>query len=252
MTKRAKARRHQIATMVASLGDVSVEELAAHVDASVETVRRDLTVLEDAGELLKVHGGAKRLPRTEGRFHERMRENRAGKEAIARKLADWLPPDQMIFMDTGSTSLIAAEALAKRAGLKVVTNSLKIAGLLAAETRGPKVYMLGGWVEGDNGETVGSAVIAEIDKFNADYAVLTVGALDPTSGACDFDFDEAEVARAMTRRAAKTVVLADGSKFNRVAAYPVCALTDIDVLISDAPPEVVLHTALETASVQRI
>ncbi len=237
--------------MVAARGEVGVDEIAEVVGASLETVRRDLTALQDAGVLLKVHGGAKRAPGLiEGSFYERMSQNRPGKEAIAGKLARWLQPDHMIFMDTGSTTLLAAEALADQRSLRVVTNSLKIASSLAARKLGPDVFMLGGAVEGDNSETVGSATVTEIERFNADYAIITIGALNADHGACDFSFEEAEVARAMTARANRTVILADCSKFGRRAAFRVRPLEEIDVLISDAPPGAALGAALSQAGVQ--
>lgn len=237
--------------MVATLGEVSVETLAHELGASPETIRRDLSVLEDAGKLLKIHGGAKQVPQNdEGPFYARMKANLAEKRAIADKLSAWLQGDQMVFLDTGSTTLIAAEALVRKNSLKIVTNSLKIAGLLAAKPDGPKVFMLGGWVEGDNSETIGSATVTEINRFNADYAIITAGTICPKSGVCDFSFDEAEIARAMTRKAKRTVILADASKLGRRAAYPVCALAEIDILISNALPSAKMRDALSQARVQ--
>ena len=248
MTVRSKTRRDKIASLVAARGEASVDEIATLFGASHETIRRDLAVLENAGMLLKVHGGAKRAPgAVEGSFSERMALNRAGKAAIAAKLADWLAPEQLVFMDTGSTTLIGAEALARTKGLRVVTNSLKIAATLAAQPQGPEVFVLGGRLERDNRETIGPTTIEEIGRFNADCAIVTIGALSAADGASDYSHDEAQVARAMIAQASRTVVLADQSKFDRRVAFQVCPIDRIDVLITDEAPSAALSAALEMA-----
>ena len=249
MSARSQTRREEISALVAAQGEVSVEEIATLFGASHETIRRDLAALEDAGALLKIHGGAKRIPRLlEGSFSERMGENRAGKQAIGKKLAAWLAPDQLIFMDTGSTTLIAAEALVQVSGLQLVTNSLKIAHALASRADGPSVFLLGGCLEPDNLETVGPVAVEDAGRYNAHLAVITVGALN-ADGASDYSFDEAQVARAMISRADRTVILADSSKFDRRAAFRVCSTEEIDIMVSDKAPDAALASALDAAGV---
>ena len=253
MTVRAQTRREKISALVARRGEVSVDEIASMFGTSHETIRRDLTRLEDSGVLLKVHGGAKPAPRLlEGSFNERMSENRDGKQVIANKLAGWLAPNQMIFMDTGSTTLIAAEAVAQVPGLQVATNSLKIANMIASRAGGPDVFVLGGRLETDNRETVGPTTIEEIGRYNADCAIVTIGGLNGADGASDYSYDEAQVARAMIGRAEQTVVLCDQSKFDRRAAFQVCPLAEIDVMISDAAPGVTLASALNAAGARTL
>ena len=60
---------------------------------------------------------------------------------------------------------------------------------------------------------------------------------------------EAQMARAMIGRARNVVVVADATKFDRRAAFQVCALSDLDVLISDTPPEAMLAASLHEAEV---
>ncbi len=247
---RTQKRRDEISVMVAARGEVSVEEIAARFGTSHETIRRDLTVLQDRGALLKVHGGAKRVPHAvEGSFGERMEENREAKHVIADKLAAWLAPNQLIFMDTGSTTLIAAKALANVPGLQVVTNSLKIANALASASGGPEVFLLGGRLEQDNCETVGPVTIEEIGRYNAQSAIITIGALCAELGASDYNIDECQVARAMIARARQAVILSDQSKFNNRAAFQVCPLSEIDVMISDTAPDATMASALSAAGV---
>ncbi len=245
-----KQRQSQIAAIIGRDGQVSVEQLAARFDVSTETIRRDLGLLAEAGVIQKVHGGAKR-PRmqSESSFQQRMVENAEGKRTIARKLADIVERGDTLFIDTGSTTLACAEELAPTGGMTVITNSLRIAQVFGATGLENAVYLLGGTYGADNAETVGPLAIEQVEAFQADYAVLTVAAIDAEAGVMDANFDEAQMARAMIGRSRNVVVVADATKFDRRAAFQVCALADVDMLVSDMPPETVLAGSLRAAEV---
>jgi len=224
-----------------------VDLLAEKFDTSSETIRRDLTVLADAGQLRKVHGGARAvISHGEGAFDARMRCNTLAKHLIAEKMAKLIKPRQTLFIDTGSTTLICAEALAKIKHLTIITNSTRIAASFAAGAGGADVYLLGGLYRGGNAQTVGAGTVSEITNYNADMAILTIGAIDG-GGAMDFSNQEALVARAMMRASGQVAILADHSKFDKRAAFKLCGLSGIDTLVSDRAPGLALKTALLAA-----
>lgn len=233
-------------------GEVSVEQLADRFSTSAETIRRDLTVLSKAGQIRKIHGGAQAVSsHGEGVFDARMRHNTRAKHLLAEKIAATIKPRQSLFMDTGSTTLICAEVMAKTKNLTVITNSTRIAAVFAAGSGGAEVYLLGGKYRADNAQTVGSSTICEVGNYRADLAILTVAAID-ANGAMDFSNQEAMVARAMCGAAAKVVVVADHSKFNKQAPFKICGLSDIDTFVADRPPSEALYGALLEAGVEVI
>lgn len=243
-------RRARIAELVRKRGSVTVEALAAMFGASHETIRRDLGHLAEAGAVQKVHGGAKQpRRREEGAFRERMTRNEAAKRMIAAKTARLISAGETIFIDTGSTTLICAEEAARIAGLTVVTNSTRIAHTFAGGEGRSRVFLIGGQFDGDNGESTGPIAIAQIQAFHADHAILGIGAIDARAGATDISFEEAQIARAMIDNADRLVLLADGSKFDRRAAFAVCPLERIDHLVTDRPPDGPLAAALAAAAV---
>lgn len=242
-----KQRRTEIAEMVGRTGQITVEALASAFNVSLETIRRDLGKLAETGALQKIHGGAKPLRlHAEGSFDERMAEDAGAKMAIAQKLALLIQPGETIFIDTGSTTLICAEDLAKIDGLTVITNSVRVAQVIGHNTANT-VYLLGGRFSGDNAETAGPMVIEQIRRFRADRAVLTVAAFDVDAGAMDSDFDEAQVARAMIANAHQTVVLAHASKLGLRAAFQICRLDEVDVFVCDQMPDQAVVSALDAA-----
>ncbi len=242
-------RQAEICEFVTQRGEASVEVLAARFSASAETIRRDLGLLAKAGHLRKVHGGAKAIsPEQEGAFGVRMRRNSLAKQLIAEKLVKLVKPGMTLFLDTGSTTLICAQALARVKRLTVITNGARVAAALAEGTGGAEIYLLGGRYRGDNAQTVGVTALGEIDMYHADMAVLTVGAVDET-GVSDFSNHESQVARAMIRASASLTVVADHTKFGRRAPFKLCALEGIDRIVVNQPPEARLQQALTQAGV---
>ncbi|MDP3340025.1 DeoR/GlpR family DNA-binding transcription regulator [Frigidibacter sp.] len=245
-----KARQAGIAEAIGQEGQMSVEALADRFGVSAETIRRDLAQLAEGGLVQKVHGGAKRLRLlTEGSFQERMTQNAAAKRIIAEKLVQLVEPGDTLFIDTGSTTVIAAEALAPVGGFTVITNSLRIAQIFAAADRGNRVFLLGGGFNAGNDQTVGPVALAQIAAFQADHALLTVAGFDTAAGATDADFDESQIARAMIENADQVILLADSSKLGRKAAFRVCPARRVDMLVTEAEPDAALQGRLRAAEV---
>lgn len=232
MVMKPHKRQPQIEAIIRREGEVSVDMLAARFDVSAETIRRDLGVLAEGGRVQKVHGGARRpFLISEPSHGERLGTRTEAKAQIGRTLGRAIVPGETIFIDTGSTTLAAADTLAAIPGLTIITNSCRLAERLGQSDA--VIHLLGGRYGSDNAQTTGSAVIAQPETFRADRAILTVSALDPSVGAMDASLEEAEIARAMIRNARSVTVLADATKFGRQAAYAVCATDQIDLIISD-------------------
>ncbi|MDX2309046.1 MAG: DeoR/GlpR family DNA-binding transcription regulator [Hyphomicrobium sp.] len=246
-----RRRQAQIAELVSQQGQASVEALAALYGVSAETIRRDLSELSGAGLVEKFHGGARRSRLlVENSFLDRVHENSEAKVEIAKKVEDLIQDGETIFIDTGSTTLACAQRLVRKSGLTVVTNSARIAQTLAIGESQSRVYLLGGMFRADNAQTVGPIAIEQIRKFRADRAILTVTALDTTSGASDADIEEAHVARAMLECANQLVILADSTKMEKRAAFNVCRLEDIDTLVTDRRPPPFFKMLLDRADIE--
>lgn len=236
---KAEARRDAILSQARSGARLDVEDLAQALGASRETIRRDLARLDRAGLLRRVHGGAQAVQ--EGPFHQRMNEAVAAKRAIARHMASTLRPGDSLFLDTGSTTLYLAEALAQSSGLIIITNSVDIAAL-CQKGAGNRVILLGGEFRAEGRETLGPLAVAQIGQLRAARAVLTVAAVTER-GVYDIDPAEAEIARAMISRAEQVTIVADGSKMGRAGVFEVASLAEVQSFITDQMPETLLRAA---------
>lgn len=249
-------RRGRILAALHGAGRVMVNDLADRLWVSRETIRRDLSELETAGRLRKIHGGAV-LPSTihyefgpESPFQARMEENAEAKRAIARAAVAILKPGDTLFVDTGSTTVMFAEELARMRDLTVITNSGLIAGL-AARGEGANVILLGGEYRADGAEAVGPVTLEQIERYQVQHAIITIAGLTELGGQ-DADPAEAAVARAMVRRAVQATMLADSSKFYRGAPHTVADLRHVTRVVTERPPSGLLAEALDAAGVELV
>ena len=248
---RPRDRQLRIIDLVRTRGRVTVDELVRDFSISAETIRRDLTLLASTGKILKVHGGAV-APRDfgEGVFAQRMQQNAAAKRMIARQAQRLVSPGDTLFIDTGSTTLAMAEELNRIDDLTIVTNSTAIARVISSANESARVYLLGGAYNEDNRQTCGAMAISQLNGFHADLSMITVGAVAAGVGAMDYNAAEAEIAAAMIARSDRAVILADASKFDRVAPFVVASFDEIDHLVCDQAPQAALATSLEQAAVK--
>jgi len=231
-------RRHRkLVEIIRENESASVEELAGHLSASRETIRRDLTKLSKMGKIQKVHGGAV-MPSiySEGTFQQRMSLNAGAKMRIAAAAARLFHPGETLFVNTGSTALYFAEELGKNSGLTVVTNSTEVAKTVSVNGAQNETILLGGSYVSGNRQTLGPMVTAQVAAIRAHHTVLAIGALDSRTGVMEFNHNEAQLALAMIEQSKCVTILADSSKFSGLASFAVCGLQRIDRLVCDAPP----------------
>lgn len=253
-----EGRREELLSYLETHRRASVEELAGALGTSRETIRRDLTDLDTRGMLRKVHGGALaqdgsahgRNPVVEGPFAQGMQDAVDGKRRIGEAAAALFMPGDNLFIDTGTTTVYFAEALAGREQLTIVTNSTLVAAPASAG-RDNSVYLLGGKFRPNGAETLGSITLQQVPFFSGTHVVLTVGAIN-CDGIFDFDIEEAELAKAMLDRGKRLTVLADAKKFDQSAVFKVAGLDRIERLVCDRPPPRDLAEALARAKVQVI
>ncbi len=232
----AEERQQAIASLVIGRGRASVAELAAVYDVTTETVRRDLAVLDKAGVLRRVHGGAvpvRALHLVEPGVGERETTRADHKDAIAAAAAELFPMSgASVLLDAGTTTSRIAARIPTDRDLVVVTNSVPIAARLA-DISSVDLQLLGGRVRGVTQATVGEQALRVLDAIRVDIAFIGTNAISVRHGLSTPDTDEAAVKKAMVQAANYVVVAADSSKVNREEFVSFAAITRIDTLVTD-------------------
>ena len=237
-------RRHdEILKRLGVNGSVSIAELADFFDVSRETIRRDLKLLSARGQLGIVHGGAARFEPSEPAMSLRSQENAFGKAAIGKAAAALVRNGMVVFINSGTTTLAVAQAMAGLRDLTVCTASLKIA-LHLCHLPGMSVHMLGGEVDPGEEATSGIDTVEAMARFRVDIAFLGGGALSPDGEVTDFTRAGAEQRGRMIALAAKAYFVLDRSKFGKLTPLRIPNFDHAAGVIVDAKPEPALVEAL--------
>jgi DeoR family transcriptional regulator, fructose operon transcriptional repressor len=246
-------RQHAIATLVAERGRIAVAAVAEDFGVTMETVRRDLAVLERAGMLRRVHGGAVptgALTLVETGLGERHGTRTEQKRKIAVAALDLLPGvEGSLVLDGGSTTAALAEILPSDRRFYVATNSVPIASRLSVAP-GVTLHVLGGRVRGLTQTAVGDSTVRALADLRVDVVFLGTNGISAGHGFSTPDEAEAATKRAMVRAAQRTVVLADSSKLGREHLVRFAAIEDVDVLVTDAEADPAAVTQLEDAGME--
>lgn len=233
---KAENRHQRILSLIRQRGYVSNEELAREFGVTVQTVRRDMNALAEAGRLSRLHGGAGIASSTENiAYAERQVLNLPEKEAIARMAAAEIPDRSSLFINIGTTTEALARALLGHHELRVITNNLNVAALLSSRTDF-SVVVTGGPVRNRDGGIVGQAASDMIAEFRVDFGIIGISGIDEDGSLLDFDYDEIRAARAILRNSRRTFLLADHTKFSRRPMVRMGSITEVSALFTDQPP----------------
>ncbi len=229
-------RQQAIASLVMSRGRASVAELAAAYAVTTETVRRDLAVLDRAGVVRRVHGGAvpaRALHVVEPGVTERESTRAGHKDAIARAAADFFPlSGASVLFDAGTTTARVAALLPADRDLVVITNSVPIAARVSAMPT-VTLQLLGGRVRGLTQAAVGEQTLRALDVLRVDMAFVGANGISVSHGLSTPDSEEAAIKRAMVNCANYVVVVADSSKIGQEELVSFAPIDRVDALVTD-------------------
>jgi len=232
----AEERQQAIADLVAQRGRLSVNALAAEYAVTTETVRRDLSVLERAGIMRRVHGGAvpaAALTALEAKVGDRDLAHADEKDRIAKRAVDLLPASGgSVILDAGTTTARLAMMVPRDLQLTVITNAVPIAARLAGSPS-IRLHLLPGRVRPTTHAAVGEDTVEALGRLKADVAFVGTNGLSAAHGLSTPDHAEAAAKRALIAAAHQVVVLVDSSKIGQEHTVRFAELSEIDVVITD-------------------
>ena len=231
----AEERQQLIVDRARSVGRVDGAELAAELEVTAETIRRDLSILERQGLLRRVHGGAIPVERLgfEPGLATRDAVMTTEKDRIAKAALAELPDEGSILLDAGTTTARLAELLPPDRQLTVLTNALPTALSLAPRAN-ITVLVVGGRVRGRTLAAVDLWALDALGQSYVDVAFVATNGLSIERGLTTPDQAEAAVKKAMIRAARRAVLLADHTKVGCDHLARFGELSEIDTFITDS------------------
>ncbi|MBN1964424.1 MAG: DeoR/GlpR transcriptional regulator [Anaerolineae bacterium] len=246
----AHERQKIILQLIADRGAVTVADLCERFRVSDMTIRRDLSTLENASLLRRIHGGAVSM---RGRSYEppflaRVQESRAAKQAIGAYAATLVHEGNSIALDLGTTTLEMARHLTHLRDITVLTNCLPIANLL---TDHPDIRLIlaGGIVRHGELSIIGAIAEYTFSRFYIDKAFIGIGGVDMEAGLTEYNLEDAEVKCRMIQNSQRRILLTDSSKFGRKTFASVGPLSAVDEIVTDDGLPEAYRAALERAGI---
>ncbi|MEY4507379.1 MAG: Glycerol-3-phosphate regulon repressor [Pseudomonadota bacterium] len=232
-------------------GSLKTEALAEQFHTTLQTVRRDISRLSEAGAIERFHGGVRVIDSSSRNtaYAERQRSHAEAKQRVARTVAAAIPPGSSLFMNIGTTVEAVAHELLHHQDLRVVTNNLHVARILSANPH-CEVVVAGGTVRHEDLGVVGEAALLFIRQFKVDIGLIGISGIDGDGALRDFDMREVMVARAIVEQSRQVWLVADGSKWGRPAMIEMAPIKVLHTVFTDTPPDDSFERLLRDADVR--
>lgn len=228
-------RREELKRYLLEYKSASVENMARKFKVSGQTIRRDFEVLEKEGFLLRSYGGAMLKDRKTYFVPNTVRSELLvdAKRKICRQAAEFICPNDCIFIDHSTTALELCSEIAQRP-LTVVTNSRRVVDRLS-ESQTIRLISTGGVYHRDQEGYFGSETVRYLEQHCVDKAFLSCRSLDLLRGLSDSDEVIADVRQKVIENADSVYLLADHSKFGKSGFITICGVSAVDYVITDQP-----------------
>lgn len=240
-------RQSEIARMTVESGRVEVAELADRFGVTSETIRRDLSELQEQRLVRRVHGGAVVFDAAsfEPLLSVRDEQNTTEKRRIAQRAIEELPATGTIIIDSGSTLTRFAKVIPRQKNLRIVTNSIHTV-LALADGEWNEIVVLGGRLQTNTLAMVDNQTVAQVEQLVVDTLFISCDGLSADQGLTTPYREEAALKQAMIRAARRVVVLADHTKFSQDHFARFADWSDVDLLITNTEADARTLAAIES------
>lgn len=213
---------------------ISAAKLSKILYVSLPTIRRDLTELVRRHQIIRSHGGAKKIHSEHivTPLNFRKTVHSAEKRALCRRAASLVNDNDIIFIDSSTTTLQMADFLSEKKGITVITNGIPIATLLVK--KGIKTYCTGGEIFENSMAHFGSFAEDFIQRFNIDTLFFSCHGVSEKGMLTDPSLPETQIRKVAINQSKKTVFLCDETKLSLSTPYNLVPIQTLDHIITNS------------------
>ena len=213
---------------------ITISDFMTKFDISIETVRRDLSILEKQGKIEKVYGGAKlkKSILNEPVMEERMVHKLKEKDWIGKKCSEFIDDGDCIFIDSGSTTYHITKHIKDKKNLTIITNSIAVVNELINTDF--EIIIIGGKIRHEERSIVTFDYIFNFSELNIQKSFICAGGVTVENGISDFNMQEAVTRKKIIERSKQIYVAADSSKLGRDVMISIAPLNKINFIITDS------------------
>lgn len=229
----AIARRNIIKEQLRERKSVTITDLADRLNVTRETIRRDLRIMEESGELIRTHGGAYIIEGVQNDLDVTTRQvlKTDEKKVIAQKCSALILPGDFIYLDGSTTAWFIAKQILDRK-LTVLTTSLEIANILSKSST-VRLFLIGGEFARNNMSFAGEGAIQCLQRYFVDKAFISCRSVSMEFGLTDTSENGAMLHRVALEHAKQKYLVADHSKIDNTSFASVCPVSALDGIVTD-------------------
>ena len=226
-------RHDEILKSISRLRNISVQDLTERTGVSEVTIRKDLTILEEMGLVVRTHGGAQLAEDISSRsdLESRRADHVSEKKQIAALAARLISDGDTIYLDSGSTCALLAEQLVGMS-LRVVTNSIAVMNALA-RAHGVSLFSIGGSYRREAGSFLGPLALENIKGFQIETCFVGATGISGRGVFSSQNILESQIKSEILSKSRRRIVLADTSKFSANAFSVFARVGDVDVIVAE-------------------
>lgn len=249
MERGAKQRLDAITIMLGQHEFLTVENLSQTFGVTRQTIRRDLKVLSDQGIARRKHGGVERLVLTKNQaYTSRQILNVSAKQRIAAAVARQVPDGATLSFSIGTTPELVAQALLQHQNLRIITNNLNIA-MVMAENSSFEITIAGGRMRNDDRDILGTGAETLFSSYKVDIGIFGVAGVDEDGTLLDFHEDEVQTRQIIRNNCRRSFLVLDFSKFSRKAHVRGGSIGEVNRIFCDRkPPEPIAELARQAGA----
>jgi DeoR family fructose operon transcriptional repressor len=166
-------------------------------------------------------------------FNTRFHNEAAAKMSIARRVATLVGHGDSIFLDASSTVYYLARQLSERQRLRVVTNGIDVARLIA-ENPTNMVILLGGTIGSDGSSVTGLLSEQALEELHVQKAFISCSGFSVERGMTEVHLAGAHLKRKAIASAREVFALVDASKIGKEDFTPFATLEQVTHLYTDS------------------
>lgn len=228
-------RRNKLIALLGEKTSISVQEAASYFGVAEETIRRDLSALEEQRLLVRTHGGAVlSSSKPEISYEMRKRINISGKDSIGKEAAEFVSDGDTIMLDASTSAFFLARHIKDKKGITVITNAENVIRELS-ETEAVEVISTGGVLRRKSMSYVGRIAEESLRNYRANKLFFSCMGFSLQNGLTDSNGQESDMKKIMIACSQTICLLCDHTKLDRVGYASTAQPQDIDMLITDQP-----------------
>lgn len=215
---------------------VTMNELCEKMSVSINTARQDVAQLMQMGKVKKVYGGVRSNNSALIPFNDRSLKNVDRKIAISKKAATYINENDVIYLDSGTTTMRIIDYLTDKKHITVITNSLSVINM-AAPYPNIEVISLAGKLERSTNSFVSSETVKTLRLYNITKCFMASTGISQTGDVTNSSLLEYEIKKVLMEKSQMKFLLIDATKYDKVALMTYANISDFQTVITNLEEE---------------